>query len=405
MGDFYQNGVITTLHNFRSASLDQLESELKSYSTSRPIAIVIPALYEEFKSHALKNILKELEATNYLTKVVLGLDEATEKDFIAAKKVLRKYDLPGTILWNESPRMKDFRKLLSRHNLSYGAKGKGRNVWTCFGYILADEQCEVVALHDADILTFHREMLARLLFPVVAPHFNFNFSKGFYFRATDDALNGRVCRLFFTPLLRALLNFHEIPFLRYMDSFRYPLAGEMAMRLDFLRSVRLPSDWGLEVGFLAEANRITSYNRICQVEIADRYDHKHQVISYEKQTTGLSKMTLEISRAIFVKLAAEGVIFSRAGFNSIRSTFLRIALDFIDRYDADARLNGLKFDRHREENMVRLFADNIYYSGIHYTEKPLDLYSNSSWKQTISAIPDVLSILKNIVKKDNQEYE
>ena len=110
--------------------------------------------------------------------------------------------------------------------LSAGPGGKGRNVWICFGYVLASEQARMVAVHDCDILTYNRELLARLCYPVAHPSLGFDFCKGYYARVTDQ-LNGRVMRLLVTPLLRALksiLGAH--PFLVYMDTFRYPLAGE-----------------------------------------------------------------------------------------------------------------------------------------------------------------------------------
>jgi len=42
---------------------------------------------------------------------------------------------------------------------------------------------------------------------------------------------------------------HE--YLEFMDSFRYPLAGEFSFRRDVLSDIRIPSDWGLEVGVLS----------------------------------------------------------------------------------------------------------------------------------------------------------
>ena len=53
--------------------------------------------------------------------------------------------------------------------------GKGRNVWYCMGYILSLGESEAVALHDCDILTYDRNLLARLVYPVANPKFNFDF--------------------------------------------------------------------------------------------------------------------------------------------------------------------------------------------------------------------------------------
>ena len=92
---------------------------------------------------------------------------------------------------------------LEEADLSIGSPGKGRNVWICFGYVLASEQSRMVAVHDCDILTYNRELLARLCFPVAHPSLGFDFCKGYYARYADK-LNGRAMRLMLTPLIRSL---------------------------------------------------------------------------------------------------------------------------------------------------------------------------------------------------------
>ena len=42
----------------------------------------------------------------------------------------------------------------------------------------------------------------------------------------------------------------------FMDSFRYPLAGEFAMITDMARTNRIPWDWGLEVGVLSSLQEL-----------------------------------------------------------------------------------------------------------------------------------------------------
>ena len=57
MSDFHQNGNITTLHNLRTRSLDDLEYELQAFAESRRITLVLPCLYSELEGPALPNIL------------------------------------------------------------------------------------------------------------------------------------------------------------------------------------------------------------------------------------------------------------------------------------------------------------------------------------------------------------
>src|SRR5574337_1165803 len=171
-----------------------------------------------------------------------------------------------------------------------------RSAWMAFGYVLARGQSDVIALHDCDILTYRRELLARLCYPVANTRVAFEFSKGYYSRVTDR-FHGRVTRLLVTPLIRALQRtLGQQPFLTYLDGFRYPLAGEFAMIADLARVNRIPSDWGLEVGVLAQVYRNCAFGRVCQVDLADTYEHKHQPLSAEDPTTGLMRMAIDITK-------------------------------------------------------------------------------------------------------------
>lgn len=280
--------------------------------------------------------------------------------------------------------------------------GKGRNAWYCFGYFIANERSEAIALHDADILTYNRNLLARLFYPVVDPSFNYKFCKGYYYRADEKKLNGRVSRLLVTPLLIALKKFFGYDeYIEYLDSFRYPLAGEFSMRADVVKNIRIPSDWGLEIGVLSEAQRINPVGRICQVDIADAYDHKHQPVSKEDPKRGLSKMSVDIARAIFSKMASTGTVFSKGIFRSLMTTYQRVALDFVEMYRSDAILNGYNIDRHREEAIVDLFAQNIYAAGESFLANPAHNPYIPSWKRVNSAMPDFTDRLKEAVELDN----
>ena len=403
MGDFYQNGVVTTLHNMRNRPYEVLESELVEFSKRRPMTLILPCLYSELEGPALKGIIDELVKVPYLEEIIIGLDKANEEEFAHAKKYFSRLPQHHRILWNDGPRMSAMDKLLIDRQIAPREMGKGRNSWYCFGYFNASDRSEAVALHDCDILTYSRHMLARLFYPVVDPTFNYKFCKGYYYRADSTKLNGRVARLLVTPLLRTLKRFFGNEyFLEYLDSFRYPLAGEFSMRADITKTIRIPSDWSLEIGILTEAMRVSALGRICQVDIADRYDHKHQELSESDANAGLSKMSTEISRAIFAKLATNGTVFSRGVIRSIKATYLRVALDFLDQYHADAVINGLTLDRHAEEAAIDLFAANVYRAGEMFLDNPMQVPTVPSWKRVISAIPDFYEQLFDAVEKDNK---
>ncbi len=403
MGDFYQNGVITTLHNFRNLSTEKLETRLLKFSKKRPMALVLPCLYSELDGPALPNILKELKTVKYLNEIVIGLDRANKEEFHRAKEYFKFLPQNYKILWNDGPALKELDRLLVEMGIAPSEMGKGRNAWFCFGYLVASDKSEAIAIHDCDIITYNRSLLARLLYPVADPTFNYKYCKGYYYRASDKKLNGRVSRLLVTPLIRALKQFFGYDdFLEYMDSFRYPLAGEFSMRADVVKTIRIPSDWGLEIGILSEVRRNNSTNRICQVDIADRYDHKHQLLSEDDTKAGLSKMSLEISKTMFTKLAQNGKIFTPGLVRSIKSMYFKTALDMLEQYHADAVINGMGLDRHEEEQAVDLFSQNVYKAGELFLENPMHSPYIPSWKRVMSAIPDFMDMFKDAVEKDNK---
>lgn len=402
MADFYQNGIITNFHNLTKRPVQDLEKELISFSKVRPMSLILPSLYSELEGPALDNIILELCKVPYLAEIVVGLDRAQEEQFIHAREFFGRLPQHHRILWNDGPKLKAVDRLLKEKNLAPEEMGKGRNVWYCYGYVLASGKAQSVSMHDCDILTYKRDMLARLMYPVANPSFNYKFCKGYYARVTDTHLNGRVSRLFVTPILRALKKvFGPMEYLEYLDSYRYPLAGEFSMRADVFNDIRIPSDWGLEIGVLSEVKRNHSTNRLCQVDIADKYDHKHQPVSHDNQDAGLSKMSIDISKAIFRKLATNGVVFNRETFRTIKATYYRIALDFIETYYNDAVMNNLHIDRHREEKAVELFASNILLAGDHFLDNPMETPFIPSWNRVISAIPDILDRLYDAVEEDN----
>jgi glucosyl-3-phosphoglycerate synthase len=272
-----------------------------------------------------------------------------------------------------------------------------------YGYVLATQVSRVVATHDCDILDYRRELLARLCYPTANPNMNYEFAKGYYCRVTDR-LHGRVTRLFMTPLLRSLKAvLGPIPLLEYLDSFRYPLAGECSMTTDLVRANRIPADWGLEAGVLAEVFRNSSLKRICQVELVENYDHKHQELSRGDATRGLHRMVTDIAASLIRNLASYGVEFEAGFLNTIIAAYVRTAQDAIASYSNDAKLNGLHFDRHAEEVAVETFSGALLAAGLGFVSDPMGTPQIPNWSRVISALPDFLSELRHAVETDAKE--
>ena len=395
MGDFYQTGIVTTLHNLTQRPTDALESELLAFSKHKRLGLILPCLYSELETEAMPNIVRELSHVPYLSQLVIGLDCANQEEYRKALVVFSQLPHDTKVLWNDGPRLRAIDQKLREAKLSPDQMGKGRNVWFCMGYALGSNQADALAMHDCDIVTYDRGLLARLLYPVAHPQFNYEFCKGFYPRVANGKMNGRVARLLVFPLLTALeKTIGRSEYLEFMKSFKYPLAGEFSFRRNVLPELRISSDWGIEVGILSEMQRNFSPQNICQVDLADKYDHKHQDLSANNENKGLSRMSLDIIKTLIRKLATQGNTFSTETFRSLKATYYRYALDLIDIYRSDAEMNGFKFDSHTEEKTVELFALNIMKAGDSFLKSPMDTPFIPTWSRVKSAIPNFLERLK-----------
>jgi glucosyl-3-phosphoglycerate synthase len=402
MSDFFQTGAVATLHRLGAANLSRLESELVEFADETPISLVLPCHARELGTKALRGIVRELRSVRYLKQIIVGVDGASAKEWRRAKKIFSALPQKPVLLWNSGPRMQGLFRKLEDAELSPGESGKGRNVWICFGYALASEQGRMVAVHDCDIITYNRELLARLCYPVAHPAMGFDYCKGYYARVTDK-LNGRVMRLLVTPLLRALKTIvGQHPYLVYMDTFRYPLAGEFAMDMDLVRRVRIPHDWALEMGLLAEVFRNSAPRAICQSELCDNYDHKHQELSPRDMERGLNKMAVDIAKSLFGRMAAEGIKLDTGLFDTLLSAYVRQAEDTLRFYAADAVLNGLRYPRHDEESAVATFVRSISAAARTYQQEPLGTALIPNWNRIQSALPDFFEELNRAVSLDNE---
>jgi glucosyl-3-phosphoglycerate synthase len=402
MSDFHQTGVISTLHRFHTGSVDHLEDQLAEFAGTRPITLVLPATYSDVKRDAMKRIVEDLTQARYLRQVVISLSGADRAGFDHTAELLRP--LPGKvrIVWNSGERIRQLCERLNENGLTIGPEGKGRAVWMALGYVLAEEENYLVALHDCDIVTYDREIVARLCYPIANPNLNYKFCKGYYSRVSDR-IYGRVTRLFIGPLLQAVEAIvGHIPILGYLSSFRYPLAGEFSMTCDLARIMRIEADWGFDFGMLVEIYRKCSVKRVCQADLMDSYDHKHQSISAGNPDAGLFRMSIDIARVLFRTLASEGVTISEGLTKSLLTTYLRTAQDTVKKYQDDAAINDLPFEPREESLAVHTFAEGLRIGGESFLDDPLGNPEIPNWTRVESATPGFLSLLKQAVDEDNR---
>ncbi len=401
MADFWQHGMITTLQKLKDRPVAAIEEELRIIARRRNMTLLLPALYSEFETPAIPKIINELKKVNYLYQIVLSLDRADREQFQRVREIMAALPTATRVVWHDGPRMQELYRVLRENDFTLDMPGKGRSVWMTMGYILSDRSVYAITLHDSDIVNYEREILARLLYPVAHPAISLEFSKGYYARVTDR-LYGRVVRLFYTPLVRTLrrvLGFN--PFLSYLDNFRYALSGEFALISSLARDLRISPTWGLEVSLLSEVYQRTSVNRICQVEVIESYEHKHQLLDKDKPDQGLIRMANEIAQTLFRVLSQDGVVMSEAFYRTLLTAYIQESRIAIEKYHALTLLNGIHYDRHSEIEAVEAFVGSLRTAIDEFISDPVGVPMLPAWVRVEAAVPDFSDRLQEAVEADN----
>ena len=386
-----EQGRITRIHDF-SININTLRSRMNELSKKYPSGVIIPLHRNDLEGPGLKNIVKGLNECDYLSKVFIALSANDEYDYEKATRLFSDFEIPHEIVWCNKPEVKAILEELKGKGLDITkSNGKGKDLWIAIG--IASLELYAFAVHDADIISYSGMLPTKLLYTVIEPKMDFFFSKGYYARVNlaNKKMYGRINRLFINPLLDALqkkLN-HSSTFIRYLHSFRYPLSGEIAIYSDLALNLRMPGDWGLEIGTLSELYRNVSNKRICEVDLGF-YDHKHKEMSNNALLRTADDALITLLRTL---TETEGIDVSEAFLLSLQVTYRRFAQDRIRQYYADALCNSLDFDRHEEETNVDALSDIIIRAGKRYLENPISTQL-PDWMRTISAMPDAREKLR-----------
>ena len=397
--DFFQEK-ITTIHNFYSDT-DRMLQHLHELSFVRPAVVVLPMLYSEIENPPLLRIIDEMNKCTFIHNVVIALAAEDSEQYATVVDFFERLELDHVVVWCNGNRISSVIEKMKENELDIsGFSGKGKDAWIAIG--IASLHSYAIVLHDADIINYNKEFVAKLLYPIVHPQLNFYFNKGYYARINLEkrTMHGRVYRLFVRPLLDTLMRDvqYESDILEYMQAFRYTLSGEFALTRDLALNIRIPSDWGLEVGLLAEIYRNTSLKRVCQTDLGF-YDHKHKELGVDA-SEGLSKMVNDIM-ITFLRVVNEttSTQVSTSFLRGIQVKYRRSAQDLIRQYHADAVCNGLEYSRHLEERHVETFAEVLMSAGIHYLKNPSGALL-PDWARALSAIPDLREQLMEAVQAD-----
>ncbi|WP_323171105.1 glycosyl transferase family 2 [Natrialba sp. PRR66] len=313
----------------------------------RETAIVVPMAGREHDSPAAARVLAELERLDPAPAAVFVPVRADPDRIEPFREWLASFSLPIRVLWCNAPAVE---AVLADAGLPNGeGTGKGRDVWLALGP--AAEAAEFIVVHDADARSYEATHVRRLIAPL-AMNQEFEFTKGYYARIEQNRLYGRLFRLFYRPLLRAVGDEHDADVLSYLDSFRYALAGEFAMTADLARRLRAPQAWGLEVGILGDAFEHAGFEGSAQVDLG-RHVHDHRAVAGD---TGLEGMSREVAATLCRVLEEGGV---ELNYETLPERYLAAGRRLIDQYRADAAFNELAYDPAAERDQLERYADSI----------------------------------------------
>lgn len=362
MPDFYQHRAVTTLHRLGQRDFDELHGELVGYGLSRPLTLVMPALYSEAEGPALPAIVEQLSAVGFIDEVIVSMNRMDGVGFRRARELFDLLPQSHAVIWNDGPKLAAVYDRLRAFGVDGYRPGKGCNVWLACGYAIAKGGAAAIVVHDSDILSYDRGMLARLCLPALHPELRYDFCKSYYGRV-NGRMYGRVTRLFVIPLLRALIEVcGRSPLLEFLEEFRYPLSGEFVISTELASRVAMPGDWGLEVGLLGEVYRGTSAERICQVALGSNFDHKHQELGLPAEDQGpaegqgLQRMAAEIAASLFADARDEGLRLCPSSLAQVGRAYTEIAEGLIRRYHHDSIANGLLYSGVDEHAAVEVFS-------------------------------------------------
>lgn len=364
---------LTTFHILVKQDRNKIKKSLRLHSRTKRPVLLIPLLASEYTEPenlpAFKNILSQISQIKYLTKIIFGLDGATEEEALLLRDLIKKHRVKNSFIqWNDGPIFSDIYAALNEAGFIFLEPGKGKNLFLGVGIALALDALSIGVL-DADIRSFERIQIDRLFYPVVVH--NYDFSKAFYNRISGNKLYGRVKRLLLDPLLLSLkLKFTESKdqkisgLIDFLLQFRYQLSGEVAFHSDLIKKLRFATNWGAEIFMLIEIYRKAS--SAAQVMFSTRpFDHKHQSVSEHDETKGLNRMATDIVTTLINALVQEeGLEISYTFFQELTLIYLNIAEKQIKMYSDEATFNNLQYDRDHEEQLVRnVFSHCILRAG------------------------------------------
>ena len=402
MADFHQHARVPTLHHLAHADGTEREEELRVLATQKPVALLLPALFAECERPALPRILERAADMSHISEIVLSMNVMDASQHEMAVELCRRMlrGKPARILWNDGPGMRGLFERMEQNGLPGFFAGKGTNIWTGIASLHARGFSGIVVSHDTDILNYSRDLISRLLYPLLHPRLGYRCAKGYYSRVAER-LYGRVTRLLIFPMIAACRDvLGPKPLLEHLESFRYPLSGEFAAEMGALNSFSLPGGWGLEIAMMCVTFHKLSAPEICQVDLGFHYEHRHR--SLKPALSGIQEPGLVTAAADVARCLAYQVLRDtepRSAEEMLRLIIARYrvrATEWLLRYEHVALLNGLEHDPDEETAAVNAFGRAL--DRLLEKNDPTSLHVPAlrpSVRSTLTRIPELATLIED----------
>lgn len=173
--------------------------------------------------------------------------------------------------------------------------------------------------------------------------------------------------------------------------------------MEDVTKVRIKDGYILNIGkTIDDFNGFDTGLFLCQVEIIETYEHKHQVLNKNKPTEGLIRTATDTGKALFRVLSQDGLVMSEAFFRTLMTAYIQESRIAIEKYHALALLNGLAYDRHEEIEAVDAFVGSLCLAVEEFVRDPIGSPMLAPWVRIAAAIPDFSERLNAAVEQDNR---
>src|SRR5262249_14317225 len=145
MSDFFQSGLISTLHRLRPEPLSS-----PAPTKGNRNGVLIPCHWNELKTPALRQIREILNSVEWAAEIIVSINWAPDNEEKEARQFWAMTRVRPHLLWNDRS---SFLAQLGSRGIE-PESGKGFNLWSGIGYALNRLELTALVIHDGDIRNY-----------------------------------------------------------------------------------------------------------------------------------------------------------------------------------------------------------------------------------------------------------